>query len=72
MAVERDKAGLGELRRGAQFAGAERGRRSADAGEVRLDRVEAVGQRRRVREAGALDAEAGLGRDPAGILERRA
>ena len=36
---------------------------------MRLDRVEAVGQRRRAREAGALDTEAGLGRDPAGILE---
>src|SRR3954453_14742467 len=35
-----------------------------------LNRAEAVGQRWRVREAGALDPKTGFGRDAAGILER--
>jgi hypothetical protein len=52
MPIERHEAGVGELRRGAQLAGAERGRRTSDAGEAR-----------------AFDAEAGLGGNPARILE---
>src|SRR6516164_6760551 len=34
MPIESDKTSVGELRRGAQLAGAERGRRASDAGEV--------------------------------------
>jgi len=61
--------GISELRRGAQLAGAERGRRATDAAEVRFDCVEAFGQRHGCREASALDAEAGLRDNPARILE---
>jgi hypothetical protein len=69
MSIERDEAGVAELRRGAQLAGAERGRRASDAGEVGFDRVETFGQRQGSREAGVLDAEARLGGNPARILE---
>ncbi len=69
MPIERDEAGVGELRRGAQLAGAERGRRASDAGEVGFDGIKTVGQRHGSREARALDAEAGLGGNPARILE---
>src|SRR5579862_9745203 len=68
-AVERDEPGLAELRRRAQFAGAERGRRPAEPGEVRFHRVEALGQRQQPGEARPLDAEPGLGHHPARILE---
>jgi hypothetical protein len=57
------------LRRGAQLAGAERGRRTSDAGQVGFDRIKTFGQRHGSREACALDAEAGLGGNPARILE---
>jgi hypothetical protein len=60
MPIERDEAGVGELRRGAQLAGAERGWRTSDAGEVGFDRIKTFGQRQGSREARALDAEAGL------------
>ena len=69
MPIECDKAGVGELRRGAQLAGAERGRRASNAGEVGFDGIETFGQRQGFREACALDAEARLGRNPARILE---
>src|SRR6516165_8386721 len=69
MPIKRNKAGVGELRRGAQLAGAERGRRASDAGEVGFDGIKTVGQRQGPREARALDAEAGFGRNPARILE---
>jgi hypothetical protein len=69
MPIERDEAGVGELRRGAQLAGAERGRRTSDAGQVGFDRIKTFGQRQGSREACALDAEAGLGGNPARILE---
>ena len=42
MPVEGDKAGVGELRRRAQFAGAERGRRPPQPSEMRLDRIETL------------------------------
>ena len=69
MPIERNETGVGELRRGAQLAGAERGRRASDAAEVGFDRIKTFGQRLRSREARALDAEAGLGGNPARILE---
>jgi hypothetical protein len=43
MPIERDEAGVRELRRGAQLAGAERGRRTSDAGEVGFDRIKTFG-----------------------------
>ena len=69
MPIERDEAGVGELRRGAQLAGTERGRRTSDAGEVGFDRIETFGQRHGSRETRALQAKAGLGGNPARILE---
>ena len=69
MPIERDEPGIGELRRGAQLAGAERGRRASNAGEVGFDRIKTFGQRQGSREARVLDAEAGLGGNPARILE---
>jgi hypothetical protein len=57
------------LRRGAQLAGAERGRRASDAGEVGFDRIETFGQRHGSRETRSLDAKAGLGGNTARILE---
>jgi hypothetical protein len=47
----------------------QRGRRASDAAEVGFDRIEAYGQRHGSREARALDAEAGLGGNSAGVLE---
>ena len=69
MPIERNETGVGELRRGAQLTGAERGGRASNAGEVGFDRTKTFGQRQRSREARALDAEAGLGGDPARILK---
>jgi hypothetical protein len=69
MPIERDEAGVGELRRGTQLAGAERGRRTSDPGEVGFDRIKTFGQRQGSREARVLDAEAGLGGNPARVLE---
>ena len=69
MPIERDKAGVSELCRGAQLAGAERGRQAPNAGEVGFDRIETFGQRHGCRETCALDAEAGLRGNPARILE---
>ena len=69
MPIECDEASVAELRRGAQLAGAERGRRASNAGEVGFDRIKTFGQRQGSREACALDAEAGLGGNPARILE---
>jgi len=69
MPIERDKPGVGELRRGPELAGAKGGRRTSDAPEVRCDRIEAFRQRHGSREARALDAEAGLGGNSAGVLE---
>jgi hypothetical protein len=69
MPIERDEAGVGELRRGAQLAGTDRSRRTSDAGEVGFDRIKTFCQRQGSREARALDAEAGLGGNPARILE---
>ena len=69
MPIECDEASVAELRRGAQLAGAERGRRASNAGEVGFDRIKTFGQRQRSREARALHAEAGLGGNPARILE---
>src|ERR1700730_17457292 len=37
--IERNETGVGELRRGAQLAGAERGGRASDAGKVGFDRI---------------------------------
>src|ERR1700737_451901 len=65
MPIERDEPGVGKLRRGAQLAGAERRRRASDAAEVGFDRVETFGPRHGSRETRALDAEAGLGANPA-------
>src|SRR5207247_3457580 len=59
-AVERDEAGLGELRRGAQLAGAECGRRSAERGKMSLDGIEALRQRHGPAEACPLGAKPGL------------
>src|SRR5438045_4753331 len=67
--IERDNAGVGELRRRTQLAGAERGRRASDAGEVGRDRIETLAQRHGSRETCTLDAEARLGGNPARILE---
>ena len=67
--IERNEAGVSELRRGAQFAGAERGRRTSDPGEVAFDRIKTFGQRQGSREARVLDPEAGLGGNPARVLE---
>jgi hypothetical protein len=64
MPIERDKPGVGELRRGAQLAGAERGRRASNAAKVGFDRIEAFGQRHGPRETRALDAEAELSATP--------
>ena len=69
MPIESDKTSFGELRRGAQLAGAERGRRASDAGEVGFDGIKTVGQWQGSREASALDAEARLSGNPARILE---
>src|ERR1700738_2714751 len=69
MAIETNETAGGELRRGAQRAGAERGRRASDAAEIAFDRLEAFGQRHGSRKARALDAEAGLSGYPARILE---
>ena len=69
MPIERDEAGVGELRRGTQLAGAERGRRTSDPGEVGFDRIKTFGQRQGSRETRVLDAEAGLGGNPARVLE---
>src|SRR5690242_15235852 len=69
MAVEGDEPGLAELPGRAQFASAEGGRRSSEPRKMRLDRGEAVGERQRPHEAGALDAVAGLGDDTSRILE---
>jgi len=69
MPIESDKTSVGELRWGAQLAAAERGRRASDAGEVGFDGIKTVGQRQGSREARALDAEAGLGGNPARILK---
>ena len=69
MPIERDEAGVGKLRRRAQLAGAQRGRRASDAAEVAFDRIEGYGQRHGSREARAFDAEAELGGNPARILE---
>jgi len=69
MPIERDEPGVGKLRWGAQLAGAERRRRASDAAEVGFDRIETFGQRHGSRETRALDAEAGLGGNPARILE---
>jgi len=56
MPIERDEAGVGKLRRRAQLAGAQRGRRASDAAEVAFDRIEGYGQRHGSREARAFDA----------------
>jgi hypothetical protein len=64
MPIERNETGVGELRRGAQLSGTERGRRTSDPGEVGFDRIKTVGQRQGSREARVLDAEAGLGGNP--------
>ena len=69
MPIKRDEPGVGKLRWGAQLAGAERRRRASDAAEVGFDRIETFGQRHGSRETRALDAEAGLGGNPARILE---
>ena len=69
MPIERDEPGIGELRRGAQLAGAERGRRPSNAGELGFDRIETFGRRQGSGETRVLDAEAGLGGNPARILE---
>jgi hypothetical protein len=69
MPIERDEPDVGELRRGAQLAGAERSRRASYAGKVGFHRIEALGQRQGAREARALDAEAGLSGNPARVLE---
>ena len=66
MPIECDEASVAELRRGAQLAGAERGRRASNAGEVGFDRIKTFGQRQRSGETRVLDAEAGLGGPPAG------
>jgi hypothetical protein len=58
MPIERDEAGIGELRWGAQLAGAERSRRAADATKIGFDRIEAFGQRHGSCEARALDPPA--------------
>jgi hypothetical protein len=65
MPIESDKASVGELRRGAQLAGAERGRRASDAGEVGFDGIKTVGQRQGSGETRALDAEPGSAATPA-------
>ena len=69
MPIECDEASVAELRRGAQLAGAERGRRASNAGEVGFDRIKTFGQRQGSGETRVLDAEAGLGGNPARILE---
>ena len=69
MPIELDERDIGKLRRGAQLAGAQRGRRASDAAKVAFDRIETFGQRDGSHEARALDAEAGLGSNPARILE---
>ena len=58
------ETGVGELRRGAQLAGTERGRRASNAAKVGFDRIEAFGQRHGSRETRALDAEAELSATP--------
>ena len=60
MPIKRNEAGVAELPRGAQLAGAERGRRASNAGEVGFDRIETIGQCQRPREMRALNAETGL------------
>jgi len=67
--IELDERDIGKLRRGAQLAGAQRGRRASDAAKVAFDRIETFGQRDGSHEARALDAEAGLGSNSARILE---
>src|ERR1700745_2528106 len=69
MPIESDKASVVEFRRGAELAGAERGRQASDTGEVGFDGIKTVGQRQGFREARALDAEARLSGNPARILE---
>src|ERR1700730_12706655 len=69
MPIERDEPGVGKLRRGAQLAGAEGGRRASDAAEIGFDRIEAFGQRHGSREARALYTEAELSGNSAGVLE---
>src|ERR1700730_3350569 len=69
MPIECAEASVAELRRGAQLAGAERGRRASNAGEVGFDRIKTFGQRQGAGETRVLDAEAGLGGNPARILE---
>src|SRR5262249_43236584 len=69
MPIEGGKTAPGDFAGEARPAGADRGRRASDAGEVGFDGIKPVGQRQGSREARALDAEAGLGGNPARILE---
>ena len=69
MPVEVDKALVGELSGRAQLAGAERGRRPADAGQMRLSGGKPVGELERLDKAHPLDGIALHRFDPAGILE---
>src|SRR5262249_24082513 len=62
-------SGVGKLRRGAQFAGAQRGSRASDAAEVAFDRIKTFGQRDGSHEARALDAGTGPSSNSARILE---
>jgi len=55
--IELDERDIGKLRRGAQLAGAQRGRRASDAAKVAFDRIETFGQPDGSHEARALDAE---------------
>ncbi len=67
--IEREEVLLGERRRRAQLAGAERGQRATDALEVGLDRRKAALERQRRSEPRPHDLEAGFGGDASGILE---